>query len=65
MYLSSESPWITPQPSLIHVCGLAGVVFKTGDETPRVIFYTKFLDWVITTPMLVSIVAILARAEPA
>jgi bacteriorhodopsin len=28
-----------------------GVEYKTTDTTPRVIFWARYLDWVITTPV--------------
>ena len=28
-----------------------GVEYKTTDETPRVIFWSRYLDWVVTGPV--------------
>ena len=33
-----------------------GVEYKTTDTTPRVIFWARYLDWIVTTPV---------RAQPA
>jgi hypothetical protein len=28
-----------------------GVEYKTNDDTPRVIFWSRYLDWVVTGPV--------------
>ena len=28
-----------------------GVEYKTNDDTPRVIFWSRYIDWVVTGPV--------------
>ena len=50
-----------------YYCMWAGiwVEFKTSDVTPRVIFYPKYLDWIITCPLTVAAICLVAEAEAA
>jgi len=41
------------------------VEFKTSGSTPRVIFFPKYLDWIITTPLLVTMLGLVGKADTA
>jgi bacteriorhodopsin len=45
----------------------AGILvdYKTSDVTPRVIFYPKYLDWIITCPLTLAAICLVAQAEAA
>jgi len=40
-----------------------GVEFKTTDSTPRVIFWARYVDWAITTPLILVDLALLSRTD--
>eukprot|EP00287_Rhodomonas_sp_CCMP768_P014384 CAMPEP_0196757262 /NCGR_PEP_ID=MMETSP1091-20130531/103575_1 /TAXON_ID=302021 /ORGANISM="Rhodomonas sp., Strain CCMP768" /LENGTH=271 /DNA_ID=CAMNT_0042106033 /DNA_START=748 /DNA_END=1563 /DNA_ORIENTATION=- len=40
-----------------------GVEYKTTDTTPRVIFWARYLDWVITGPLILACLALLSKAD--
>eukprot|EP00961_Rhodomonas_salina_P123504 1663861-Rhodomonas_salina.1 len=40
-----------------------GVAFKTTDSTPRVIFYAKYVDQVVTAPLVLLVLALIANAK--
>jgi len=40
-----------------------GVEYKTTDTTPRVIFWARYLDWIVTTPLILVDLALLSRAD--
>jgi len=40
-----------------------GVEYKTTDETPRVIFWSRYLDWVVTGPLIVSALALQSKSD--
>lgn len=42
-----------------------GVEFKSTGSTPRVIFYPKYLDWAVTTPLLVTALGLVGGADMA
>ena len=48
-----------------YYCMWAGVFvdFKTTDETPRVIFYPKYLDWIVTCPLTLAVICLVADAD--
>jgi pathogenesis-related protein 1 len=50
-----------------YYCMWAGVLveFKTTDVTPRVIFYPKYLDWLVTCPLTLAAICLVAEAESA
>ena len=41
------------------------VEFKTTDVTPRVIFYPKYLDWIVTCPLTLAAICLVAQADSA
>lgn len=41
------------------------VDFKTSDVTPRVIFYPKYFDWIVTVPLTLAAICLVAEAEAA
>jgi len=40
-----------------------GVMNKTNDAPPRLIFWARFVDWIITTPLILLCLALLAKAN--
>jgi bacteriorhodopsin len=40
-----------------------GVEYKTTDTTPRVIFWARYLDWVITLPLILTNLALMSRSD--
>jgi len=40
-----------------------GVIYKTTDTTPRVIFWAHYMDWVITGPLLIACLAMLSKSD--
>ena len=50
-----------------YYCMWAGILvdYKTSDVTPRVIFYPKYLDWIITCPLTLAAICLVAQAEAA
>jgi len=40
-----------------------GVEFKTTDDTPRVIFWARYIDYVITIPLLLVDLCLIARSD--
>jgi len=40
-----------------------GVMFKTIDTTPRVIFWVHYMDWVVTGPLLITLLALLSKTD--
>lgn len=50
-----------------YYCMWAGILvdFKTSDVTPRVIFYPKYVDWIITCPLTLAAICLVAQAEAA
>lgn len=40
-----------------------GVIFKTIDTTPRVIFWARYMDWVVTGPLMIACLAMLSKAD--
>jgi len=50
-----------------YYCMWAGIYveFKTTDTTPRVIFYPKYFDWIVTCPLTLAAICLVAEAEAA
>jgi len=40
-----------------------GVMYKTTDTTPRVIFWGHYIDWVITAPLIIACLALLSKSD--
>jgi bacteriorhodopsin len=40
-----------------------GVLFKTIDTTPRVIFWAHYVDWVVTGPLIIACLAMLSKSD--
>merc|ERR1719453_2432729 len=40
-----------------------GVEYKTTDTTPRVIFWARYLDWIVTGPLILTDLALLSKAD--
>ncbi|EKX44849.1 hypothetical protein GUITHDRAFT_152884 [Guillardia theta CCMP2712] len=40
-----------------------GVEYKTTDTTPRVIFWARYLDWVVTGPLILTDLALLSKSD--
>ena len=38
-------------------------MFKTIDTTPRVIFWVHYMDWVVTGPLLITLLALLSKTD--
>ena len=75
-YLALGSPRELTMPSVLAsmVCAIAmvsyycmwsgvGVTLKTVGSTPRVIFYTKYLDWAVSTPLLLTTLGSIGGAD--
>jgi len=50
-----------------YYCMWAGILvdYKTTDVTPRVIFYPKYMDWIITCPLTLAAICLVAQCEAA
>lgn len=75
-YLALGSPRELTMPSVLAsiVCAIAmvsyycmwsgvGVTLKTAGSTPRVIFYTKYVDWAVSTPLLLTTLGSIGGAD--
>jgi bacteriorhodopsin len=75
-YLALGSPRELTMPSVLAsmVCAIAmvsyycmwsgvGVTLKTAGSTPRVIFYTKYLDWAVSTPLILTTLGSIGGAD--
>lgn len=40
-----------------------GVVYKTTDSTPRVIFWAHYVDWIVTGPLLIACLAMVSKSD--
>jgi len=40
-----------------------GVEYKTTDTTPRVIFWARYLDWIVTLPLILTNLALMSRSD--
>ena len=58
-----SSPLLTPlhSLSLAHLIGISRL--KTTDTTPRVIFLPRYVDLLLTQPLLLATIGVLSKAD--